>query len=61
MSKVPDHTIYDRVTNSMENGVFWDVMPCGSSETSVLIRATWFTSQKTPFFIITAVKTSNLT
>jgi hypothetical protein len=29
----------------------------GSSETSVLTRAT----QKTPFFIVTAVKTSNLT
>jgi hypothetical protein len=33
----------------------------GSSETSVLTRATWRTSQKTPFFIVTAVKTSNLT
>jgi hypothetical protein len=30
----------------------------GSSEMSVLTRAT---SQKTPFFIVTAVKTSNLT
>jgi hypothetical protein len=29
----------------------------GSSETSVLTRAT---TQKTPFFIVTAVKTSNL-
>jgi hypothetical protein len=32
----------------------------GSSETSVLTRATRLTSQKTPFFIVTAVKTSNL-
>jgi hypothetical protein len=32
-----------------KNGVFWDVTPCG------------ITSQKTPFFIVTAVKTSNLT
>jgi hypothetical protein len=32
-----------------------------SSETSVLTRATRLTSQKTPFFIVTAVKTSNLT
>jgi hypothetical protein len=32
-----------------------------SSETSVLTRATWRTSQKTTFFIVTAVKTSNLT
>jgi hypothetical protein len=32
-----------------------------SSETSVLTRATGVTSQKTPFFIVTAVKTSNLT
>jgi hypothetical protein len=32
-----------------------------SSETSVLTRAYGITSQKTPFFIVTAVKTSNLT
>jgi hypothetical protein len=32
------------------------------SETSLLTRATHgVTSQKTPFFIVTAVKTSNLT
>jgi hypothetical protein len=42
----------------VKNGVFWVVTPCGS----------WFlqephgvTTQKTPFFIVTAVKTSNLT
>jgi hypothetical protein len=33
----------------MKNGDFWDVTPCG------------VTSQKTPFFIVTAVKTSDLT
>jgi hypothetical protein len=32
-----------------------------SAETSVLTRATRLTSQKTPFFIVTAVKTSNRT
>jgi hypothetical protein len=32
-----------------------------SSETSVLTRATRLTFQKTPFFIVTAVKTSNHT
>jgi hypothetical protein len=32
-----------------------------SSETSVLTRATRCNIQKTPFFIVTAVKTSNLT
>jgi hypothetical protein len=32
-----------------------------SSETSVLTRATGVTSQKAPFFIVTAVKTSNPT
>jgi hypothetical protein len=32
-----------------KNGVFWDVTPCGE------------TSQETPFFIVAAVKTSNLT
>jgi hypothetical protein len=31
----------------MKNGAFWDVTPCGC-----------ITSQKTPFFIVTAVKTS---
>jgi hypothetical protein len=40
--------VFSAVT--MKNGVFWDVTPCGS-----------VTSQKTPFFIVTAVKTSNLT
>jgi hypothetical protein len=33
----------------------------GSSETSVLTRAIGVTTQKTPFFIVTAVKTSNVT
>jgi hypothetical protein len=33
----------------------------GSSETSVLKGPHGVTSQKTPFFIVTAVKTSNLT
>jgi hypothetical protein len=33
----------------------------GSSETSVFTKANGVTSQKTPFFIVTAVKTSNLT
>jgi hypothetical protein len=32
-----------------------------SSETSVLTRATGVTSKKTPFFVVTAVKTSDLT
>jgi hypothetical protein len=36
----------------MKNGVFWDVTPCGSHGV---------TSQNTPFFIVTAAKTSNLT
>jgi hypothetical protein len=39
----------------MKNGVFWDVAPCGSSK-----KTHGVTSQKTPFFIVTAVKTSNL-
>jgi hypothetical protein len=33
----------------------------GSSETSALTRATWVASQKAPFFIVTAMKTSSLT
>jgi hypothetical protein len=32
-----------------------------SSETSVLTRATGLKSQKTPFFIVTAMETSNFT
>jgi hypothetical protein len=32
----------------------------GSSETSVLTEPHGVTTQKTPFFIVTAVKTSNL-
>jgi hypothetical protein len=32
-----------------------------SSQTSLLTRVTRLTSQKTAFFILTAVKTSNLT
>jgi hypothetical protein len=36
-------------SDSKKNGVFWVVTPCG------------ITTQKTPFFIVTAVKTSNLT
>jgi hypothetical protein len=36
-----------RTETDLKNGVFWDVTPCGS--------------QETPFFIVTVVKTSNLT
>jgi hypothetical protein len=38
-----------RSRHEMKNGVFWDAIPHG------------VTSQKTPFFIVTAVKISNLT
>jgi hypothetical protein len=55
----------------LKNGVFWDVTPCGSCKNRRL-GGTWrllhqgdknrgVTSQKTPFLIVTAVKTSNLT
>jgi hypothetical protein len=40
------------------NGVFCDVMPCGYWQ---LQEPHGVTSQKTPFFIVTAVKISNLT
>jgi hypothetical protein len=40
----------------MINAVFWDVTPCHSLE-----NHTALTYQKTAFFIVTAVKTSNLT
>jgi hypothetical protein len=39
---------------TMKNAVFWDVTPCGSLRTDE-------TSDKTAFFIVAAVKTSNLT
>jgi hypothetical protein len=42
-------SVHHKSHMTVKNGVFWDVTPCGSS------------SQKTPFFIVTAVKTSNLT
>jgi hypothetical protein len=38
-----------RTKGHRKNGVFWDVTPHG------------VTSQKTPFFIVTTVNTSNLT
>jgi hypothetical protein len=42
----------------MKNGAFWDVTPCGSCKNH---EPHGVTTQKTPFFIVTAVKTSNLT
>jgi hypothetical protein len=44
----------------MKNGVFWVVTPCGSCKNR-RFGGTWRLLQKTPFFIVTAVKTSNLT
>jgi hypothetical protein len=51
----------------MKNAIFWDVTLCGSLRTDVLLKQ-WFlqephdvTSQKTVFFIVTAMRTSNLT
>jgi hypothetical protein len=37
----------------MKNGVFWVVTPCEEPH--------GVTTQKTPFFVVTAAKTSNLT
>jgi hypothetical protein len=52
---------------SLKNAVFWVVTPCGHVRTDVS-EELWFsqephgvTSQKTAFFIVTAVNTSNLT
>jgi hypothetical protein len=45
--------------NTAENGVFWVVTPGGSCW--FLQEPNGVTTQKTPFFIVTAVKTSNLT
>jgi hypothetical protein len=41
-----------------KNGVFWVVTPCGSCKSQ---EPHGVTTQKIPFFIVTAVKTSNLT
>jgi hypothetical protein len=38
----------------MKNAIFYDVMPCGTDKNGV-------TSQKMAFFIVTALRTSNLT
>jgi hypothetical protein len=45
-------------TAKLKNGVFWDVTPCGSCKD--LQEPHGVTFQKTPFFIVTVVKTSNL-
>jgi hypothetical protein len=51
----------------MKNAVFWDVTSCGScknryySETSVLKEPKGVTPQKTEFYVVTAVKTPNVT
>jgi hypothetical protein len=57
------------IPNYLKNGVFWDVTPCGSCKNrrfgggarflrnvSSYKSHTALTSQKTPFFIVTAVK-----
>jgi hypothetical protein len=45
----------------MKNGVFWDVTPRGSCKKSWFLQEPHgITSQKTQFFIVTAVKTSIL-
>jgi hypothetical protein len=36
---------------TMKNGVFWDVMPCGSCKNHFLQEPHGVTSQKMPFFI----------
>jgi hypothetical protein len=46
------HRVIAAEQEDIKNGVFWVVTPCGSCGV---------TTQKTPFFIVTAVKTSNLT
>jgi hypothetical protein len=45
----------------LKNGVFWVVTPCGSCKNHTPLQEPHgVTTQKTPFFIVTAVKTSNL-
>jgi hypothetical protein len=45
----------------LKNGIFWDVTMCGSCKNWFLQEPHGVTSQKMPFFMVTAVKTSNLT
>jgi hypothetical protein len=51
--KTAEHTpLFSEIFSMMQNGVFWDVTP---------EEPHGIASQKTPFFIVTAMKTSNLT
>jgi hypothetical protein len=52
---------YNETVHLLKNGIFWDVTPCGSCKSWFLQEPHGVTSQKTPFFVVTAVKTSNLT
>jgi hypothetical protein len=57
-----------KINPNLKNGVFWVVTPCGFCKNR-RFGGTWrllqephgVTTQETPFFIVTAVKTSNLT
>jgi hypothetical protein len=48
-----------KTTHNLKNGVFWDVMPCGSCKNrrfgGTYKSHTALTFLKTPFFIVTAV------
>jgi hypothetical protein len=44
-----------------KNGVLWDVTPCGSCGSGFFQEPHGVTSQKTSFFIVTAVRISNPT
>jgi hypothetical protein len=73
----PSGYIVRTASKSVKNYVFWDVTPCGSCKNRVseglsasIIRVTGIgelgtlaviSNRRVPFFIVTAVKTSNLT
>jgi hypothetical protein len=72
MSPFPDFTFnifrYSKIWSNadkifpLKNGVFWDITPCGSCKNRhrFVQEPHGVTSQKASFFIVTAVKTSNL-
>jgi hypothetical protein len=47
------------ISHFLKNGVFWDIKQCGSGKNRRFEELSASFSRVTPFFIVTAVKTSN--
>jgi hypothetical protein len=57
---LPLHPSLAKIFLTLKNGVFWVVTPCGSCKNQIQ-EPQGVRTLKNPFFIVTAVKTSNLT